>query len=215
MYDKNEIDISSNYLKKVISKINDPIVIIGGWATYFTVNENYKKEFNSNYLGSRDIDLGFNTVKSFKETSAILEKEGFNFVSFRYFKEIHYDTGKELTKAETITLPDFKIFKMYVDVIISETNDQVVKELGFHPVDEPLIKFIIQDKKYRTELIEFNRKLWLPAPFLLVAGKVNSIVNRTQDHKKIKDYCDLISLCLYSGDDINNIISLSKEHILS
>jgi len=214
MYDKNEIDISYNYLKKVISKINEPIVIIGGWATYFSVNKNYKKEFNSDYLGSRDVDLGFNDVKSLKETTTILEKEGFNFISFRYLKEIHYDTGKELTKEESITLPGFKIFNMYVDVIISETNDEISKELGFHPVDEPLIKLIFQDTKYRIELIEFDRKLWLPSPFLLLAGKVNSIVNRTMDHKRIKDYCDIIALCLYSEEDINHIIDLSKKYIL-
>ncbi len=214
MYDKRETDISYKYLKSIISKLQEPIIIIGGWATYFTVNKNYKKEFGVNYIGSRDVDLGFNNVESFKETSIILEKEGFEFISFRYLKEISYETGKELTKKESMIIPIYNIFSMYIDLIISATNSKIEKELGFVPVDEPLIKLVFASKKYRTELIEFRKKLWLPSPYLLLTTKINAIVNRTKDHKRVKDYCDIVAICLYSGENTNNLTLFVKENAI-
>jgi hypothetical protein len=214
MYDKKETDISYKYLKSIISKLDEPIIIIGGWATYFTVNKNYKKEFGVNYIGSRDVDLGFNTVESFKETSSILEKDGFEFISFRYLKEISYETGKELTKKESMTIPIYNIFSMYVDLVISETDSKLEKKLGFVPIDEPLIKLVFANKKHRTELIEFRKKLWLPSPDLLLTTKINAIVNRTKDHKRVKDYCDIIAICLYSQANTNNLVSFVKENAI-
>jgi len=214
MYDKKETEISYDYLKIIISKLKEPIIIIGGWATYLTVNSRYKSEFGTDYIGSRDVDLGFNTIKSFKYTSNILEENGFKLVSFRYLKEINYETGKELTKEESITTPIHNIFPMYIDLLIAETNKQIINELGFAPADEPLVKLVFENKKYRTELIEFNKKLWLPSPPLLLATKINSVVNRGQTHKKIKDYCDIVALCLYSGEDISTLISFIKNHTI-
>jgi len=214
MYNKKETDISYKYLKSIISKLKEPIIIIGGWATYFTVSKNYKKEFGLEYIGSRDVDLGFNTIKSFKGTCNILEENGFEFVCFRYLKEISYETGKELTKEESKVMPIHNIFPMYIDLLISETNSKVEKELGFAPADEPLVKLIFDNKSYRTELVEFNKKLWLPSPSLLLTTKVNSIVNRILDHKRIKDYCDIVALCLYSGENLDDLVFFVKEHAI-
>jgi hypothetical protein len=213
MYDKKETDISYIYLKKIISLLKEPIVIIGGWATYFTVNERYKKEFGVDYIGSKDVDLGFNDLKSLKETCIILEKNGFILVGFRYLKEINYETGKELTKEETIKLPIYNIFQMYIDLLVSHTNKKIIKEIGFAPADEPLVKHVFENINNRTELIEFDKKLWLPSPELLLATKLNSVINREKNHKKIKDYCDILSLILYSNKEIDTIISLAKKYI--
>jgi hypothetical protein len=214
MYNKKETDISYKYLKSIISKLKEPIIIIGGWAIYLSVNKNYKKEFGLDYIGSRDVDLGFNTIKSFKDTCNILEENGFEFISFRYLKEISYETGKKLTKEELKTTPIYNIFPMYIDLLISEINLKVKKELGFTPIDELLVKLIFKNKSYRTELVEFNTKLWLPSPSLLLTTKVNSIANRILDHKRIKDYCDIIALCLYSGENLDDLISFVKKHAI-
>ncbi|MFA5745399.1 MAG: hypothetical protein WCX82_04360 [archaeon] len=215
MYDKKETNISYKYLKTIISKLNEPIVIIGGWAVYLTVNKNYKKEFGINYIGSRDIDLGFNTIKSIKETCQILEENGFKLISFRYLKEINYETGKELTKEEAKTIPIYNIFSMYIDILISDANPKIKNEIGFMPADEPMIGMVFKDKTHRQELKEFNRKLWLPSPSLLLAIKLKSVINRSKDHKRIKDYCDIVAICLYSGTDMNNLISFIKENTSS
>jgi len=119
MYSKNETDISYNYLKEIISKLKEPIVIIGGWAVYLSVNKKYKQEQGVNYIGSRDIDLGFNTMDSLLETANILEKNGFSLIGFRYVKDIDYETGRELTKEEAKKSPQYNIFSMYVDLLIS------------------------------------------------------------------------------------------------
>ncbi|MFH0906277.1 MAG: nucleotidyl transferase AbiEii/AbiGii toxin family protein [archaeon] len=214
MYDKKETDISYKYLKSIISKLKEPIVIIGGWATYLTVNKLYKKQFGINYLGSRDIDLGFNAITSLKETIKILEKDNFKLVSFRYLKEINYETGEELTSKQSKDLPLYSIFPMYIDLLVSKIDSKGIKEIGFTPADEPLIKLIFENKDNRTELNEFGKKLWLPSPEIILATKINSVANRTKDHKKIKDYCDIISICLYSGKDLNDLITSSKKYFV-
>jgi hypothetical protein len=214
MYNKKETDISYDYLKIIISKLKDPIIIIGGWATYLTVNSKFKSEFGIDYIGSRDVDLGFNTLKSFKDTSNILEENGFKLISYRYLKEINYETGKELTKEESMTTPIYNIFPMYIDLLIAKTNKKIIAQLGFAPADEPLVKLVFKNKKYRTELVEFNKKLWLPSPSLLLATKINSVVNREKTHKKIKDYCDIVALCLYSGENIDTLITFIKKYTI-
>ncbi len=86
MYDDTEIEISYKYLSKVISKLNEPICILGGWAIFFTVNKNFQSQMKRVYIGSRDIDLGFNSISSFKHAATILEKElafEFLFVTLR------------------------------------------------------------------------------------------------------------------------------------
>ena len=218
MYAKIETDISYNYLKKLVSKLNEPIIIIGGWAVYLTVNKNYKAEHGSNYIGSRDIDLGFDSLDSLIETSNILENNGFKLISFRYVKDIDYETGKELTKEESKELPQYNIFSMYVDLLVSKIPADTKTKLGFIPADEPLIESVFIDSTKRQELVEFNRKLWLPAVEILLLTKMHSVINRSKDHKKTKDFCDIVALLLYSGKSPNDLISFiqlnTKEDIL-
>jgi len=57
LYQKYETDNSSKYLQQIIDLLEEPICILGGWVVFFTVNEIYKKEIGSEYLGSKDIDL--------------------------------------------------------------------------------------------------------------------------------------------------------------
>ena len=42
MYDNKETRRSYEYLKKVISVLEEPICLLGGWAVFLTVNKNYK-----------------------------------------------------------------------------------------------------------------------------------------------------------------------------
>jgi hypothetical protein len=37
--------------------------LLGGWAVYYIVNENFQKATGRTYIGSRDIDLGFHLNK--------------------------------------------------------------------------------------------------------------------------------------------------------
>ena len=61
MYDELETNLSFEYLKKIIEEYKEfKIGVIGGWAVYFYINNNYRKAFGIDYLKSRDIDLYIN-----------------------------------------------------------------------------------------------------------------------------------------------------------
>jgi len=212
MYKNIEIETSYRYLKKVISKMNEPICILGGWAVFFIVESSYKKQTGRIYIGSKDIDIGFNNADSFKEAALILENEmNFRFVSFRYYKNVHAETGKDLTDDETRKMPQHMFFQVYVDPIMPCADAET--KIGFTPIDEPLLKQAFENKENRKEIREFGKKLLLPTPELLLATKLNSILSRDKEHKMQKDICDIVALCLFSGIPLNNIIKKAKGFI--
>ena len=129
LYTDYETGTSFGYIKKIINILDEPICILGGWAVYLTVNQNFKHDQGANYHGSRDIDLGFYldatmderqlTTSVMKKALHILEENGFQGQGFRYYKEIKYGTNKELTKEEAEKTPSHDIFTMYVDPIVN------------------------------------------------------------------------------------------------
>lgn len=205
MYHDKETRISYEYLREVISHLDEPICLLGGWAVYFTVNPFFEKEKGYSYLGSRDIDLGFNNPETTKKVMAKLTELGFKRISFRFFKELHSETMKELNKEEAKKTPLHYIFPMYVDLIMSKTEPSIKTKLGFMPIDEPLLKYIFEDKENGKEIKEFGRNIIIASPSLLLAMKVCSIKGRDKEHKRIKDFCDLTALCLYSGVEVEQL----------
>jgi len=208
LYSDFDTETSYIYLQKIVNILNEPICILGGWAVYFTVNTAFRKDQGRNYLGSRDIDLGFylnkNLTKRQLKSSTIgnalslLEKQGFKPLGFRYYKDIHVETGKELTSEQSTKTPTHDIFQIYVDPIVNEVHPSFRAIFGFDPIDEPLLSHVFQNKIYRTELTEFHKRLWLPNPEILLATKLNSVCNRTKDEKLIKDICDIYVVSWYS-----------------
>ncbi len=205
MYVDRETQASLHYLKEVVQHLDEPICLLGGWAVYYLVNEGYKESQGSNYLGSRDVDLGFSNIESMNKAISKLEKMGFKRLSFRMFKELHTETMKELTKEESKTTPTHYIFPMYVDLIIAKSDKTTRSNLGFAPIDEPLLKHIFEGHNQKdTEL--FSTKVILPSPALLLNMKLCSIKERDKEHKRLKDLCDIVALCLYSGIDLDILI---------
>lgn len=215
LYAKYETDISFKYLKKVVNILDEPICILGRWAVYFTVNEKIKKDLGIGYLGSKDIDLGFHidkntTEKNLKKTPIaktikLLEQNKFQPLSFRYYKDISIETGKELTKEQSAKTPIHNIFQIYVDLIVDEMHPKFKETFGLDPIDESLLKHVFEEKRNRIELKEFNKMLWLPTPEILLATKIKSLPDRTKDNKKIKDLCDIYSLGWYSGKKVDQL----------
>ena len=211
MYKDVETETSYKYLKIIISELKEPICILGGWAVFFTVNKRYQKQALRVYIGSRDIDVGFNSAASFKHAVSILENRlNFKSVSFRYYKNVHAETGKDLSAEEVKSMPQHMYFQMYVDPIMSYIDKGIKSKLGFTPIDEPLLKPVFEDTTYAKYVKEFNRKLLLPSSEILLAAKLNSVTLRNKEHKRYKDICDIIALCLFSGMPINEIIKASK-----
>lgn len=85
MYEDKETEISYKYLREVIEHLGEPICLLGGWAVYFTVNNLFKDEKGHSYLGSRDIDLGFNNIQTIKKVMTKLTELDFKKISFRFF----------------------------------------------------------------------------------------------------------------------------------
>lgn len=207
MYRDIETEASYKHLRLVISSLKGPVCVLGGWAVYFTVNNNYQNQTSRIYLGSRDIDIGFNSIKSFKESASILEnKLRFKSVSFRYYKQIHLETGRELSDEEARLLPQHLVFTLYIDPIMPHINKDIRAKLNFAPIDEPLLKHVFKNNKHIREIKAFGKSIILPAPELLLATKINSSIHRDKEHKQIKDLCDIIALCLFSGKPIDRTI---------
>ena len=100
MYLEFETRTSYKYLKQVISALEEPICILGGWAVFLQVNKNFQKAQGRLYLGSRDIDLGFHLDKNAtteqmknsalaKSLEILQNKLKFKSFSFRLLKEVH------------------------------------------------------------------------------------------------------------------------------
>jgi len=208
LYAKYETDTSFDYLKKIIEILEEPICILGGWAVYLTVNNKFKTDLGPDYLGSRDIDLGFHIDSSLNEKELskstmkkaldTLEINGFKPQGFRYYKEIEYGTDKELSKEEAEKTPAHNIFTMFVDPIVDYVHPLFKKIFNFDPVDETFLTHVFNDKSKRKELTEFNKLLWLPTADVLLATKIKSAINRQKDEKYVKDICDIYALSWYS-----------------
>ncbi len=206
MYPEFETRTSYKYLKRVISALEEPIYILGGWAVFLHVNKNFQKAQGRSYLGSRDIDLGFHLDKNAiveqmknsvlaKSLDILQNKLKFKSVSFRLLKEIHTETEEEIGEGKII--PAHFVFPMYVDVLVDNIPVKFKDVFRFQPADEPLLRFVFDYEKHREELKEFNKRLWLPKPELLLATKLNALKMRDKEHKKIKDLCDIFALLWY------------------
>ena len=121
MYSEFETRTSYKYLQETIRALQEPICLLGGWAVFFQVNQNFQKAQGRPYLGSRDVDLGFHfkkdsSVKEMKNSALaksleiLQEKLHFRPVSFRLLKEIHTETEEEIEEGKII--PAHFVFPM-------------------------------------------------------------------------------------------------------
>jgi len=207
LYEPNEIKTSEKQLEKIFKQLPSPICLVGGWATYQIVNKNFEKANGRKYIGSRDIDIGFHIDKKWKETQLaksqfvtairIIENMSFRCISFRLVKGFDLDTGGELTPEESVRLPMYQIFQLYVDPIVDYIHPKIKNLLGFVPIDEPLLSLVFQNKMY-SKTILFGKTVLLPKPHVLLAMKLNSAPNRDKENKRIKDTADIYALLWYS-----------------
>ncbi len=213
-YEKYETDISENYLKKILSTFPGT-VLLGGWAVYLLVNNNFKEARGRNYSGSRDIDIGLHIDAKWSTDQLKnsifpglvhhLEKDGFEWQGFRMFKNYHTETAKELTPEESKTLFAPSIFPLYIDIIVDFIHPRFSDTFGFVPIDEPLLKYFFENEKLRKNIRFYGANLVLPTPELLLAMKLNSLPARDKEHKKIKDISDIFALLFFSGRNLSSI----------
>ena len=207
MYGNVETDASMRYLHRVVKGLRTDYCLIGGWAVLHLCKKSYEAEFGRPYLGSRDIDIGLSDVESFRKAEYyILHDLGFERVSFRYLKYLDYETGKELTSEEAKQIPSFGLIPMYIDAMLPQVDARVIELLGFTPPDEPVLDRAFHEPGSTQNIRILGSDVKAPKPALLLAMKLNSVGNRTMDHKRIKDLCDIAALCLHSGEDMAALI---------
>jgi hypothetical protein len=207
LYEPNEIRTSEKELGKIFKQLKEPVCLLGGWATYYTVNKNFEKTNGRKYIGSRDIDIGFHIDKNwndehlrnseFRTAIQTIESMGFRSISFRLFKDFDLDTGKELTPEESAKLPLYQIFQLCIDTVVDYIHPKIKNLLGFVPIDEPLLSLVFKDKMYTITTL-FERTVLLPKPHVLLAMKLNSAPNRDKENKRIKDIADIYALLWHS-----------------
>jgi len=214
LYEPVELQVSERYLEKVFKLIKGNICLLGGWATYHIVNRNFEKTTGRKYIGSRDIDIGFHIDKNWTEQqlkksefcAAIkqIENMGFTSVSFRLVKDFNIETKKELTPAEAAKIPQYQIFNLFVDPVVDHIHPKIKPLLGFVPIDEPLLSLVFTEKLGTTTNL-FGTNVLLPKTHVLLAMKLNSVINRDQEHKRIKDIADIYALLWHSDTKITEL----------
>jgi len=172
---------------------------------YLLVNEPYKAITGRNYLGSRDVDLGFSMgagdlrTSPFAHAMEVLTRDlGFRPISFRFMKEIDSETGETLDPDIAKRLPMYRIFQMYVDLVVDSVPGHFRETFGFVPPDEPLLSRVFASPEDRVEARAFRTTIWMPTPSMLLRMKLRSFPNRNKEHKKVKDLADIAALQLYA-----------------
>lgn len=207
LYQDYETQISQEHLTAIFSHMTEPVCLMGGWAVYLTVNPKFNKINGRNYIGSRDVDLGFHIEPSWSakelqrsalaQSAKILKDRGFNGISSRFVKYYDMETKKELTEDESKAKPSYEIFQLYVDPMGDNPHMAAQDILGFPLLDEPLLSHVFIDRKFVT-LNAFGGNFTLPTPETMIAMKIKSVPCRTKDDKRIKDISDIYALLWYS-----------------
>ena len=207
MYPENEIKISKSTLSTVISSVEEPVCLLGGWAVFITTNQNFSNQQGRDYIGSRDIDLGFHIDENWSDSELqnsafassikILKDMDYYGLGCRFVQHHDLETKKLLTEEEAKTRPKYTMFDLFVDPIVDKIHPKIKTLIGFDPIDEPLLTKVFIEKKF-TMSQYFGKVIMLPHVEVLVATKINSVTNRDKEGKRIKDIADIYALMWYS-----------------
>lgn len=211
MYQPYEVEISQRCLQAIIPEVGEPVCVLGGWAVYLTVGENFRREHGRDYIGSRDIDLGFHIERDWGrselERSAFalamkaLERMGYGSLGFRLVKHFHVDTEQELSEEDARRIPPYQMFDLYVDPIVDYIHPMAREVFGFVPIDEPLLERVFVGHMCRDVEL-FGRHVLLPLPEVMLATKLRSVGQRNKEYKRVKDVADIYVISWYSDDKL-------------
>lgn len=198
MYDPLETDLSRKELTAIFKEATGiPICLIGGWASYFYVNETYKRAFGKDYMGSRDIDIFFDP-KQEKEFFKVVTKRGFtkNGLRFRYEKIYDRENKTFVTPEEAKRKPLYDLIYIFLDLFSNEKTDLLESWWDLEPFK-------------RTSYFQIH-EFFVADIDTLIASKCTAIFARDKADKENKDACDLYALIAYSDKHIKPTLLLQK-----
>lgn len=206
MYERYQTELSWKYIHNITKGLSKPTIVIGGWAVYFLVNDKFNEFFGKDYLGSKDLDLGYELKGDLKKSNFYkdmksFKKHGFRILGFRLMQEFHTETKKRLSPEESKKIPSSFIHHIYIDMIVNKIPENFKEVFGFIPIDEPLVDLVV---KYHKKVDSFI----IPHPEVMLAMKLNSVLGRDKEHKKVKDICDIFALLYCSSLDINKFYNI-------
>lgn len=201
--------ISEQELRPLCQMVASPACLLGGWAVHMHVNNGFRDAYGREYIGSRDVDLGFHVDPNWgrDELAAApvgrsverVQEAGYVPLSFRFVRYFNRETGETLTAEEAESLPTHQVFDLYLDVIADTDDlDTFHDVFGFRPPAEPLLRHVFTDDaaqpltQFRSWVVPAN--LRVVDPDLLAAMKVRSIPDRDRGQKRVKDVADLHAL---------------------
>ena len=206
MYDPIETDLSYNLLKDISTECNKreiPIAIIGGWATYFYVNNTYRRAFGKSYMGSRDIDICFDYTKE-KEFHQLIQDMGFtpNGMYFRWERIYNRETKQFITPKKAKEEQIFNLIHIFLDLFCDRETENL-KSWSLDPL-----------KQRKTSLIDGFSVTDIDT---LIGLKCIALFSRDKSDKENKDACDLYALIVYSQQKIipSELLKKAIEKIVS
>jgi hypothetical protein len=186
VYDPAETNTSFEYLSKIVDeckKAKIKCAIIGGWGTFFHVNENYRMAFGTDYLKSRDIDI-FVDFRDQKKFANLIKRLNFEKSGYFFRYELAYDREgkKPLTKEDAKKRPVYELIFIFLDVF-SNAKTTSIGSWWFKELKRVRIQNIggIPVADVRT----------------LLRLKCMSFFEREKFDKEFKDACDIYALVVY------------------
>ncbi|MCD6215712.1 MAG: hypothetical protein J7J92_01400 [Candidatus Aenigmarchaeota archaeon] len=191
MYDITEVNLSYEYLKKIIfeaKKNSANVAILGGWATFFYVNEKYRRAFGIDYLKSRDIDI-FVPHKKEKLFYKIIKNFKFLPAEYNFRYKIIYDREQKRIIDERIAKnkPIYNLIYIFLDIF----SDKKTKLIGSWAI--PILNRAKIKNVSGFPVVDIKT---------LVKLKCVSFFDREKIDKEFKDACDIYALVFYSGEKI-------------
>ena len=137
---------------------------------------------------------------------------GFYNVSFRMLRSYHRETGRALGRDEEKRVPEYDLFRLYVDPMVDRVPDGFAEALGFRPIDEPLLRAVFEGGR-GDEAEAFGARFTVPKPDVLLAAKVVALPDRCKEYKRHKDMADIYALIWHSGLPPDRLKSETLCHV--
>jgi hypothetical protein len=205
-------DVSEQELRPLVQTVEAPSCLLGGWAVHLHVNDGFRAEYGREYIGSRDVDLGFHVDPDWgqeeleaapvgRSVQRVMDA-GYIPLSFRFVRHFNRDTGETLTAEEAQSQPSHQVFDLYLDVIPDTEDLEAFHDVfGFRPPAEPLLTPVFTDDAAQPLTTfrswDVSEEVGVVDADLLAAMKIRSIPDREREQKRVKDVADLHALLWY------------------
>lgn len=186
MYDPVETELSYSYLSKLqegCKKLR--WALLGGWAVYLQVQDNYQRAFGKEYLRSRDIDFYIDAADQVK-LAEVIQKLRFVPSAYHFRYELIYEREEKkiISTEEAKQKSIFNLIYLFLDVF----SDKETKAVGSWVFPE-----------LKAAELEFIRETPVLSVSSLLNLKINAFFQREKSDKELKDACDIYALLFYSN----------------